>query len=234
MTQDEQKKAAAEYAMKVVESDVRVGLGSGSTANYFIKATAEKVKREKLNTVFVASSNASDVLAKSLGLNVKTLEEVPVLDFYFDGADEIDAQFRMIKGGGGAQHREKILASSSRFVVCIADETKLVKQLGAFPLPIEVSRFGVNATTLKIERTLAELGYTGVQYRIRAEADGTPFVTDSGNPIIDWKLGKITDAERLDAELNAIPGLIESGLFIGICGVLMLGTDKGVEEITRP
>ena len=233
MTQDDQKKSAAEYAVKVVENDTRVGLGTGSTANYFIKAAAEKVKREKLNTVFVASSNASDQLAKSLGLNVKTLDDVPLLDFTVDGTDEIDPQFRLIKGAGGAQHREKILASSSRFMVCIADATKLVETLGACPFPIEVSRFGINATTWKIERTVAKLGYTGVQMRMRAKADGTPFITDSGNPIVDLKLGKITDAERLDAELNALPGVIESGLFIGICGVLMLGTDKGVKEITR-
>ncbi len=233
MTQDEQKKAAAEYAVKVVENDVKVGLGTGSTANYFIKAAAEKVRREKLNTIFVASSNASEALAKSLGLTLKTLEEVPTLDFTVDGTDEIDPQFRLIKGAGGAQHREKILASSSRFMVCIADQTKLVDHLGACPLPIEVSRFGVNPTTWKIERTLAKLGYSNVQFRLRAKADGTPFITDSGNPIIDVKLGKITDVDRLDAELNAIPGVIESGLFIGICGVLMLGTDKGVEEITR-
>ena len=234
MTQDEQKKAAAEYAVKVVENDTRVGLGSGSTANFFIRAAAKKVKREKLNTVFVASSNASEALATSLGLNVKTLDEVPLLDFTVDGADEIDPQFRMIKGGGGAQHREKILASSSRFVVCIADQSKLVEQLGAFPLPIEVSRFGINATTWKIERTIAKLGYTNVQMRMRAKPDGSPFITDSGNPIIDLRLSKITDVERLDVELNELPGVIETGLFIGICGVLMLGTDKGVEEITRP
>ena len=234
MTQDEQKKAAAEYAVKVVENDTRVGLGSGSTANFFIRAAAKKVKREKLNTVFVASSNASEALATSLGLNVKTLDEVPLLDFTVDGADEIDPKFRMIKGGGGAQHREKILASSSRFVVCIADQSKLVEQLGAFPLPIEVSRFGINATTWKIERTIAKLGYTNVQMRMRAKPDGSPFITDSGNPIIDLRLSKITDVERLDVELNELPGVIETGLFIGICGVLMLGTDKGVEEITRP
>jgi len=234
VTQDDQKKAAAEYAVKVVEADARVGLGTGSTANYFIKAAAEKVKREKLNTIFVASSNASDQLAKSLGLDVKTLEEVPMLDFTVDGADEIDPQFCMIKGGGGAQHREKILASSSRFVVCIADQSKLVQTLGAYPLPIEVSRFGVNATAWKIERTVAGLGYKDVQMRIRAKPDGTPFITDSGNPIIDVKLGKITDAAQLDLELSMLPGVIETGLFIGICGVLMLGTNKGVEEIPRP
>ena len=233
MTQDEQKQAAAEYAVKVVENDTRVGLGTGSTANYFIKAAAEKVKRLKLNTVFVASSNASEALANSLGLNVKSIEDVPQLDFTVDGADEIDPQFRMIKGGGGAQLREKIVASSSRFVVCIADQSKAVEHLGAYPLPVEVSRFGVNATAWKIERVLVNLGYKDVQMRIRAKSPDVPFITDSGNPIIDLKLGKITNAEQLDLELTSLPGVIETGLFIGICGVLMLATDKGVQEITR-
>ena len=144
MTQDEQKKAAAEHAVKVVENDLRIGLGTGSTANFFIRAAAEKVKRENLNTVFVASSNTSDTLAKSLGLNVQTLEDVPVLDYTVDGADEIDPQFRMIKGGGGAHLREKIVASSSKYMVCIVDASKMVNQLGAYPLPVEVSRFGIN------------------------------------------------------------------------------------------
>ena len=235
MTQDEQKKAAAEHAVQVVANDTRIGLGTGSTANFFIRAAAEKVKRENLNTVFVASSNASEALAKSLGLNVKTLEDVPLLDYTVDGADEIDPQFRMIKGGGGAQLREKIVASSSKFMVCIADASKMVDQLGAFPLPIEVSRFGINATAWKVERVLAKLGYTNVKMRIRAIGDSEkPFITDSGNPILDLKLQKITDAERLDGELMMLPGVIETGLFIGICGVLMVGMDDGVKEIPKP
>ena len=235
MTQDEQKKAAAEYAVRVVENDARIGLGTGSTANYFIRAAAEKVKRENLNTVFVASSNASDTLAKSLGLDVKTLEDVPLLDYTVDGADEIDPQFRMIKGGGGAQLREKIVASSSKYMVCIADHSKMVDQLGAFPLPVEVSRFGINATAWKIERLLGKLGYTNAKMRIRAIGESEkPFITDSGNPILDLKLQKIIDAERLDGELQMLPGVIETGLFIGICGVLMVGMDDGVKEIPKP
>ena len=235
MTQDEQKKAAAQFAVKVVENDTRIGLGSGTTANFFIRAAAEKVKREKLNTIFVASSNASEALAASLGLNVKSLEDVSLLDFTVDGADEIDPQFRMIKGGGGAQLREKIVASSSKYVVCIADQSKMVGQLGAFPLPVEVSRFGINATAWKIERLLAKLGYTNAKMRIRAIGETEqPFVTDSGNPIIDLKLQKIIDAERLDGELQMLPGVIETGLFIGICGVLMVGMNDGVREIPKP
>ena len=233
MNADKQKKAAAEFALKLVEKDVKIGLGSGSTANYFIEAAAAKVKREKLNTIFVSTSAPTSALAQKLGMNVKNIEDVPYLDFTVDGADEIDPQFRMIKGGGGALHREKIVASSSRFVVCICDNSKRVETLGKFPVPVEVSRWGVNPTAWKIERALQHLGYTDAKMRLRADVGGKPFVTDSGNAIIDLALGKISDPDRLESTLNNMPGVIEVGLFIGICGVLMLGTDKGVEEITR-
>ncbi len=234
MSLDKQKRAAAEFALKVVDKDVKIGLGTGSTANYFIEAAAAKVKREKLNTIFVATSAATTALAQKLGMNLKNIEDVPYLDFTIDGADEIDPQFRMIKGGGGALHREKIVASSSRFVVCICDSSKKVETLGQFPLPVEVSRFGVNPTAWKIEGMLQQLGYTNVQMKLRTNADNKPFVTEGGNAIIDLTLGKITDAERLEGTLNNMPGVIEVGLFIGLCGVVMLATDKGVVEITRP
>ena len=233
MNADKQKKAAAEFALKLVEKDVKIGLGSGSTANYFIEAAAAKVKREKLNTIFVSTSAPTSALAQKLGMNVKNIEDVPYLDFTVDGADEIDPQFRMIKGGGGALHREKIVATSSRIMVCICDDSKRVDTLGKFPVPVEVSRWGVNPTAWKIERALQHLGYTEAKMRLRADAGGKPFVTDGGNAIIDLALGKISDPERLENVLNNMPGVIEVGLFIGICGVLMLGTDKGVEEITR-
>ena len=233
MGADAQKKAAAIHALKVVENGTKIGLGTGSTANYFIEAAAEKVKREKLNTIFVPTSAASYALAQKHGLQLQNIENVPHLDFCVDGADEIDPQFRMIKGGGGALHREKIVASSSRFVVCICDDSKRVETLGKFPLPVEVSKFGVNPTAWKIERALNHLGYTDAKMRLRAGAEGKPFVTESGNAIIDLALGKMIDPERLEGVLNNMPGVIEVGLFIGICGVLMLGTEKGVEEITR-
>lgn len=233
MTPDEKKKAAAEFALKVVDRDVKIGLGTGSTANHFIALAAEKVRREKLNTVFVPTSAASYELAQKHGLNLQSIENVPFLDFTVDGADEIDPQFRMIKGGGGALHREKIVASSSRFVICICDDSKMAEQLGKFPLPVEVSKFGVNPTAWKIERVIKGLGYENAKMRLRAGADGRPFVTESGNAIIDLALEKITDPERLEASLNNLPGVIETGLFIGICTVAMIATDTGVEELTR-
>jgi len=233
MSREKQKKAAAEFALKLVEKDVKIGLGTGSTANYFIEAAAAKVQREKLNTIFVPTSAVTTALAQKLGLSLKNIEEVPYLDFTVDGADEIDPSFRMIKGAGGALHREKIVASSSRFVVCICDESKKVDTLGKFPLPVEVSRWGVNPTAWKIEKALQHLGYTNVQMRLRANDAGQPFVTDSGNAIIDLKLENITDPERLENTFNNMPGVIEVGLFIGICGIVMIGTDKGVQELTR-
>lgn len=233
MSVDDQKKAAAEHALKIVENGRKIGLGTGSTANYFIEAAAAKVKRENLNVEFVPTSGQTYALAQKLGLNLKTLDEVPFLDFTVDGADEVDSSYRMIKGGGGALLREKIVASSSRFVICICDESKNVSTLGKFPLPVEVSRWGVNATAWKIERALMHLGFEKPRMRIRANADGKPFITESGNPIIDLDLQTIPDPEKLDGYLNNLPGVVETGLFIGICTIIMMGTAKGVVETAR-
>jgi ribose 5-phosphate isomerase A len=233
MSADTQKKAAAEHALKIVDKGMKIGLGTGSTANYFIEAAARKVKDQNLDTVFVPTSAATYNLAQKLGLTLKTIEDLPFLDFTVDGTDEFDSEFRLIKGAGGALHREKIVASSSKFVICICDESKKVDMLGKCPLPIEVSKFGVNPTAWKIERVLAEMGFEKPKMRLRADKEGKPFITDSGNAIIDLDLQKIPDPDRLNAYLNSLPGVIETGLFIGICGIIMMGTDKGVIETTR-
>ena len=233
MSAEDQKKAAAEFALKVVSDGVKLGLGTGSTANYFTRALAEKVKREKLKIEVVPTSQQTYALAQSLGLNLRNLEDVPFLDFTVDGCDEFDSSFRLIKGGGGALHREKLVASSSRFVIAICDESKKVETLGKFPLPVEVSKFGVNATAWKIERILTQLGWEKPKMRLRAGADGKPFITEMGNAIIDLDLQKIPNPEQLDDALNGLPGVIETGLFIRICGIVMMGTDKGVVELTK-
>ncbi len=233
MNVEDKKKAAAEHAIKIVANGLKIGLGTGSTANYFIEAAAVKVKREKLDVVFVPTSAQTYALAQKLGMNLKTLDEVPFLDFTVDGADEVDSSYRMIKGGGGALLREKIVASSSRFVICICDDSKKVDVLGKFPLPVEVSRWGVNATAWKIERMLAHLGYEKPRMRIRATADGKPFITESGNPIFDLDLKAIPDPEKLEGYLANTAGVIDTGLFIGICGIIMMGTDNGVVETAR-
>lgn len=233
MSADTQKKAAAEFALKMVVNGATIGLGTGSTANYFIEAAAAKVKKEKLDTKFVPTSQATYALAQKLGMNLVTIEDAPFIDATVDGCDEFDGSFHLIKGGGGAMHREKIVGSSSKFMIAICDAAKKSETLGSFPLPIEVSKFGVNATAWKIERALIHLGYKDAKMSIRVTAQGNPFITESGNPIIDVRLGKITDVEKLDGYLNNTPGVIETGLFIGICGIVIMGTDKGVVELTR-
>lgn len=233
MSADSQKKAAAEFALKIVTDGAKIGLGTGSTANYFIEAAAAKVKAEKLKVDFVPTSAQTYALAQKLGLNLHNLEDIPFLDFTVDGCDEFDGSFRLIKGGGGALHREKLVASSSRFVIAICDESKKVETLGKFPLPVEVSKFGVNATAWKIERILTQLGWEKPKMKLRTDPDGKPFVTEMGNAIIDLNLQKIPNPEMLDAALNGLPGVIETGLFIRICGIVMMGTDKGVVELTN-
>ena len=188
MTADEQKKAAAMAALEYVKAGSKVGLGTGSTANHFITALAEKV-RGGFDVECVATSRASFQLASSLGLKMTTLEKQAHLDVTVDGADEFDGNFQLIKGGGGALLVEKIVATSSRYMVVIADQSKKVNALGKFPLPVEVVPFGVNATAWKIERALKLCDLKGkMQLRLK---DGKPFVTDSGNAIIDVTIGHI-------------------------------------------
>ena len=230
MTADEQKKAAAMAALEYVKAGSKVGLGTGSTANHFITALAEKV-RGGFDVECVATSRASFQLASSLGLKMTTLEKQAHLDVTVDGADEFDGNFQLIKGGGGALLVEKIVATSSRYMVVIADQSKKVNALGKFPLPVEVVPFGVNATAWKIERALKLCDLKGkMQLRLK---DGKPFVTDSGNAIIDVTIGHIPEPLRLDNLIKSIPGVVDHGLFIDICGIIMMGTDDGVQTLRK-
>ena len=230
MTADQMKKAAALEALKFVKPGMNIGLGTGSTANHFIEALGAKVK-EGLAVHGVPTSKASKELAEQHGVPLTTLDAQPHLDLTVDGTDEFDPEFRLIKGGGGALLFEKIVASSSRFMVVIADDTKKVKKLGKFPLPVEIMRFGTKATASKMERAFKFLKLdTKMVLRVK---DGKPFVTDGGNFIIDCLIGAIPEPERLDALLKSIPGVIETGLFVGICGIVLMGTPKGVKEFKR-
>ena len=230
MTADEQKKAAAIAALEYVKAGNKVGLGTGSTANHFITALAEKV-RGGFDVECVATSRASFQLASSLGLRMTTLEKQAHLDVTVDGADEFDGNYQLIKGGGGALLVEKIVATSSRYMVVIADQSKKVNALGKFPLPVEVVPFGVNATAWKIERALKLCDLKGkMQLRLK---DGKPFVTDSGNAIIDVTIGHIPEPRRLDNLIKSIPGVVDHGLFIDICGIIMMGTDDGVQTFRK-
>jgi ribose 5-phosphate isomerase A len=230
VTADEQKKAAAIAALEYVKAGNKVGLGTGSTANHFITALAEKA-RGGFDVECVATSRASFQLASSLGLRMTTLEKQAHLDVTVDGADEFDGNYQLIKGGGGALLVEKIVATSSRYMVVIADQSKKVNALGKFPLPVEVVPFGVNATAWKIERALKLCDLKGkMQLRLK---DGKPFVTDSGNAIIDVTIGHIPEPRRLDNLIKSIPGVVDHGLFIDICGIILMGTDAGVQTFRK-
>jgi ribose 5-phosphate isomerase A len=230
VTADEQKKATAIAALEYVKAGNKVGLGTGSTANHFITALAEKA-RGGFDVECVATSRASFQLASGLGLKMTTLEKHAHLDLTVDGADEFDGNYQLIKGGGGALLVEKIVATSSRYMVVIADQSKKVNALGKFPLPVEVVPFGVNATAWKIERALKICDLKGkMQLRLK---DGKPFVTDSGNAIIDVTIGHIPEPRRLDNLIKSIPGVVDHGLFIDICGIILMGTDDGVQTFRK-
>lgn len=229
MSAEDQKRRAGEKALDFVEPGMKLGLGTGSTANHFVRALGAKVA-EGLDVVGVPTSEATVELARSLGIPLTTLDETPMLDVTVDGADELDSALRLIKGGGGALLREKIVASSSGRMVVIADDSKEVGMLGQFPLPVEVIRFGAEATRGKIVWAAGETGCTG-DITLRRAGDGEPFLTDSGHFIYDCAFGKIPDPEALALVLSSIPGVVEHGLFIGLATVAILGTDEGTRTI---
>jgi ribose 5-phosphate isomerase A len=228
---DAQKKAAALAALKFVKAGMKLGLGTGSTANHFIRAVAEEV-RHGLQVRCVATSKASADLAQSLGVALTTLEDEPRLDLTVDGADEFDAELRLIKGGGGALLIEKIVATSSKQVVIITDETKQVKKLGTFPLPIEIVPLGIKATEWKIADVFQRFGMAP-ELTLR-QRGGSTFHTDLGNVIIDAACGEIPDPDGLENALNNIAGVVDNGLFCGLANFVLMATARGVVEIARP
>jgi ribose 5-phosphate isomerase A len=187
--------------------------------------------KKGLDVKCVPTSKATHALAVSLGIPMVTLEQEPYLDLTVDGADEFDDSFRLIKGGGGAMLIEKIVASSSKYMVVIADQSKRVKTLGKFPLPVEVIPFGVKATAWKMERDFKFLKMEA-KMTLRLK-DGKPFQTDGGNCILDCACGEIKEPERLEMILNNTPGVVNNGLFVGLAGIIMMGTPNGVEELVR-
>jgi ribose 5-phosphate isomerase A len=231
VTVDDKKLSAAQAAVeKYVQSGMKIGLGTGSTADHFTRALAKKAKGDP-SIVCIPTSRATAELAKAEGLTLSTLNDHPYLDYVFDGADEIDPEFRLIKGGGGALLLEKIVATSSKFVVTIADESKLVEKLGKFPLPVEVVPWGMRATAWKMERAFQQAGMVP-KMTVRMK-DGKPFRTEAGNCIIDCACGEIREPSRIELMLNTLPGVVNNGLFINISGIVMVGTTNGVEELRR-
>ena len=233
MNPDSQKRAAAAAALEFVQSGMRVGLGTGSTARHFVELLAERV-RGGLDIVGVPTSETTRSDAERLGIPLTTLDAAPELDVTVDGADEIgpEPDLILIKGGGGALLQEKIVAAATKRMVVIADESKWVQVLGRFPLPIEVMPFGLAATRRAIEGAVAALGSPGPAI-LRRGKDGHAFVTDGGHWIVDAALERIADPVAVANALAAIPGVVEHGLFIGLAQTIVLAGPNGVRVIER-
>ena len=222
------KRRAAEAALAYVEDGMRLGLGSGSTANHFVRLLGRRVA-EGLDVTGVATSQRTAQLAEEVGIRLTNLDATPELDLDVDGADEIGPGLMLIKGGGGALLREKIVAFAATRMIVIADAGKLVEELGAFPLPIEVVGFGLTATALAVEQAGIDLGLS-VAIDVRRHG-GEPFVTDSGNRILDASFGRIPDPEALAGRLAEIPGIVGHGLFLGFADLALVASPDGVAEI---
>ncbi|SLN76080.1 ribose-5-phosphate isomerase RpiA [Roseisalinus antarcticus] len=227
---DKAKFAAAKRAADYVEDGMRLGLGTGSTAYWLVKCLGALVREEGLRIRGVPTSSRTADLAREEGIPVISLDEVKWLDLTIDGADEYDSNLNLIKGGGGALLQEKIVATASDQMIVIADISKKVETLGAFPLPVEVVPFGWETTRLLVEETLIGMDVLGRSTSIRMNGDA-PFVTDEGNYILDLHLNRIGNARQLSLMMNQIPGVVENGLFIDICDIVVTGFGDGRVEV---
>jgi ribose 5-phosphate isomerase A len=222
---DQEKEAAARASLQFVKSGQVVGLGTGSTAAHFIRLLGEQVK-QGLSVRGIPTSVRSRELALSLGIPLTTLDETQEIAVTVDGADEVDPQLRLIKGGGGALLREKIVASATKTLVIVVDASKRVPVLGKFPLPVEVIKF---AEALVAKRITA----LGAGVKLRTGEDGKPYLTDENNHILDCHFGQIRDADTLARELSAMPGVVEHGLFIGMASVVLVANGSEIVELRR-
>lgn len=232
LTADGQKRAAAEAALAHVDSGMRLGLGTGSTAEHFVTALAARVKAGLKLRAIVATSEKTAALARGLGLHVSDLNDVRHLELAVDGADEIDPDLNLIKGGGGALLREKIVAAAAERFLVIADCSKRVHRLGTFPLPVEIVPFGWRATAEKVAEAVRAAGCAENFLHVRG-GEAHPFRSDQGNFILDVAARDIPDAERLAAGLAAIPGVVEHGLFIGMAESALVAGGQGVQTLKR-
>jgi len=225
MANDQEKEAAARASLRFVKDGQVLGLGTGSTAAYFIKLLGEEVKNG-LRIRGIPTSVRSRELAMSLGIPVIALDDCQEIDVTVDGADEVDPQLRLIKGGGGALLREKIVASATRQMIVVADESKQVQMLGKFPLPVEVIRF---AQALVAKRISA----LGAEVQLRRDTAGNAFLTDENNHILDCRFREIRDPDTLARQLSDMPGVVEHGLFIGMASVALLARGSEIVELKR-
>ncbi|MEW6598015.1 MAG: ribose-5-phosphate isomerase RpiA [Pseudomonadota bacterium] len=225
------KEAVGLAAAQLVQSGMVVGLGTGSTAAKFVSALGRRAWDERLDLVCVATSRATAAQAVEEGLKVVELDEAPPIDLCIDGADEIDPALALIKGGGGALLREKLVWEAAKRCVVIADASKKVARLGAFALPVEVVSFGHTTTAGRLSGLLKDLGYV-VEPKLRLNRTGAPFETDNGGLIYDLALGAIEDAEFLASALKGITGVVEHGLFIGLAQEALIAAGGAVERLT--
>lgn len=223
------KYAAAAKALEFVEPGMKLGLGSGSTSAAFVELLGVRI-RDGLNVICTATSNDTVQKARALGIALAPLADLAPLDLAVDGADEADPRLDLIKGGGGALTREKIVEAAAERLIIIADERKWVKRLGRFPLPVEVVEFAHPVTRMQIARTAATFGFGEIPITLR-QHNGVPFKTDNGNLIYDCAFGEIKDAPALADALACIPGVVEHGLFVGMAEALVLARTGGVEVI---
>ena len=225
MANDLEKEAAARASLQFVQDGQVVGLGTGSTAAYFIKLLGNEVQ-QGLRVRGIPTSDRSRELALSLGIPLITLDDCQEIDVTVDGADEVDPQLRLIKGGGGALLREKIVASATKQMIVVADASKQVQRLGKFPLPVEVIKF---AQALVAKRIAA----LGAEVQLRQNADGSPYVTDEDNHILDCRFGEMRDPDELARELSWMPGVVEHGLFIGMASLALFARGTEIVELRR-
>ncbi len=231
MTQDQAKLQAAKRAVEFIEDGMNVGLGTGTTATLFIQELGKRVAAESLRIQAIATSDASRALAEKLGIPITSFHETPVLDINVDGADEVAPGLALIKGGGGAHLREKIIASAATQFIVVADVSKIVPQLGKFPLPVEVIQLALPL----VERRLDQLGLNPTLRPARAGHGDLagPWITDEGNVILDCHCGTIADPERLAHQLKEIVGVVEHGLFLNMATLALVAGENGIEEL-RP
>ena len=229
---ESEKRAAAAMALGEVEDGMRLGLGTGSTARYFVELLGERVAGG-LSCLCVATSEATAAQARGLGIPLTDLDTIDRLDLTVDGADEVDPNLDLIKGGGGALLREKIVAAASDRMVVIADQSKDVAVLGRFPLPIEVNRFGLAATRRELQHILEMFEAAGALKQRQSPA-GEPFVTDGGHYILDALFGRISAPQALSDALLEVPGVVQHGLFLGLCRTVYIAGSDGVTRRDRP
>jgi ribose 5-phosphate isomerase A len=223
---DTAKFVAAKRAVDFVEHGMKLGLGTGSTAAWMVRCLGERVREEGLKVTGVPTSSRTAELARQVGITLASLDDAKWLDLTIDGADEFDPDLTLIKGGGAALLQEKIVAAASDRMIVIADAAKEVAQLGAFPLPVEIIPFGWQTTRTLIEETLVGLDVLGRECMRRMDGD-RPLVTDEANYIVDLHLKRIGNPRQLALALNQIPGVVENGLFIDICDMVIIGHGDG-------